>query len=185
MSSSHSKIEVISVKFAHRNPGNGWFDPWAQYPAYLPFAYQANVLKKDSQAAKKVEEAHDACKKVMDRIGKPNLPVHEDTCEDILNVILDSTIETSVRLPDLVFTCSSSFAASTGKSCVSTPTMFGKHEVSMGYCNSRLNGYLHRLTDKYPACGMNWPPDLSMLYDYLPVGCFAFHEGDAEFRDIA
>lgn len=78
--------------------GNGWFDPWTQYPAYLPFAYQAEVLQKGSVAAKPAEKAQEACQKAMDRLGKGKVPVHEDTCEDILNTILDSTVQTYVRM---------------------------------------------------------------------------------------
>lgn len=32
-----------------------------------------------------------------------------------------------------------------------------------------LNVYDVRLSDTFPACGMNWPPDLSGVTDYLRV----------------
>jgi carboxypeptidase C (cathepsin A) len=32
-----------------------------------------------------------------------------------------------------------------------------------------MNVYDVRLTDEYPACGMNWPPELSDVYTYLRV----------------
>ena len=31
-----------------------------------------------------------------------------------------------------------------------------------------------RLTDEHPACGMNWPPDLKEMYEYLPVSWLSF-----------
>lgn len=32
-----------------------------------------------------------------------------------------------------------------------------------------MNVYDVRLVDDYPACGMNWPPDLSDVYTFLRV----------------
>lgn len=32
-----------------------------------------------------------------------------------------------------------------------------------------MNIYDVRLVDDYPACGMNWPPDLADVYPYLRV----------------
>ena len=36
-----------------------------------------------------------------------------------------------------------------------------------------MNVYDVRLTDDWPACGMNWPPDLPDLYAYLRVSSHA------------
>lgn len=45
---------------------------------------------------------------------------------------------------------------------------------------SRLNGkrmcmnvYDVRLVDEWPACGMNWPPDLPDVYSFLRVSLFS------------
>jgi carboxypeptidase D len=32
-----------------------------------------------------------------------------------------------------------------------------------------MNVYDVRLMDDWPACGMNWPPDLTEVYDFLRV----------------
>jgi carboxypeptidase D len=32
-----------------------------------------------------------------------------------------------------------------------------------------MNVYDVRLVDDWPACGMNWPPDLSDVYTFLRV----------------
>lgn len=32
-----------------------------------------------------------------------------------------------------------------------------------------MNVYDVRLMDEWPACGMNWPPDLPDVYDFLRV----------------
>ena len=37
-----------------------------------------------------------------------------------------------------------------------------------------MNIYDVRLQDEYPACGMNWPPDLTEVYAFLRV-CHAVH----------
>jgi hypothetical protein len=33
-----------------------------------------------------------------------------------------------------------------------------------------MNVYDTRLLDDWPACGMNWPPDLTDIYTFLRVG---------------
>ena len=41
-----------------------------------------------------------------------------------------------------------------------------------------MNVYDTRLVDEWPACGMNWPPDLPDIYEYLRVCiwlCFGKH----------
>jgi carboxypeptidase D len=34
--------------------GNGWIDPWNQYPAYYEFALEAGILKEGSDTDKSV-----------------------------------------------------------------------------------------------------------------------------------
>ncbi|KAJ9093470.1 hypothetical protein QFC19_008329 [Naganishia cerealis] len=45
-----------------------------------------------------------------------------------------------------------------------------------------MNVYDVRLTDEWPACGMNWPPDLTDIYQYLrrPDVVKALHASDKE-----
>lgn len=50
------------------------------------------------------------------------------------------------------------------------------------YADDRLNGkktcmniYDVRLVDDWPACGMNWPPDLPDVYQFLRVSFPAFN----------
>lgn len=40
---------------------------------------------------------------------------------------------------------------------------------SMNGAKKCLNIYDVRLEDDYPACGMNWPPDLKDIASYLAV----------------
>ena len=40
-----------------------------------------------------------------------------------------------------------------------------------------MNVYDVRLTDDWPACGMNWPPDLPDLYAYLRVSTYTLRPG--------
>jgi len=41
--------------------------------------------------------------------------------------------------------------------------------LSVNGQNMCVNNYDVRLTDTHPACGMNWPPDLTELHPYLSV----------------
>ncbi|KDE04968.1 hypothetical protein, variant [Microbotryum lychnidis-dioicae p1A1 Lamole] len=112
--------------------GNGWIDPYSQYPAYLDFALQSGVIKKGSAAETQVRQAVKECMDALEsRGGKLKVKVHTGLCEAILQGITDATV-TSVNGLDV---------------CV--------------------NNYDVRLTDSYPACGMNWPPDLADITPYL------------------
>ncbi|GAA5923503.1 uncharacterized protein JCM15063_003667 [Sporobolomyces koalae] len=111
--------------------GNGWIDPWNQYPAYLDFALAAGVIKPGSDAEKAVKTQVDRCLKSIEKGGKKNMHIHSGVCEGILGSITDSTIQ------------------------------------SVNGQNMCVNNYDVRLTDTHPACGMNWPPDLTELQPYL------------------
>ncbi|SCV68627.1 BQ2448_748 [Microbotryum intermedium] len=112
--------------------GNGWIDPYSQYPAYLDFALQSGVIKKGSAAETAVRQAVKECMTALESHGgKLKVKVHTGACESILQSITDATV-TSVNGLDV---------------CV--------------------NNYDVRLTDSYPACGMNWPPDLANITPYL------------------
>ncbi|GAA6008167.1 hypothetical protein JCM10207_007051 [Rhodosporidiobolus poonsookiae] len=111
--------------------GNGWIDPYNQYPAYLDFALQAGVIKKGSDAEARVSKAVKECMATLDKKGERNVRIHEGLCERILGAVTDSTIQ------------------------------------SVNGQNMCVNNYDIRLTDTHPACGMNWPPDLTDMHPYL------------------
>ncbi|GAA5899241.1 S10 family peptidase [Sporobolomyces salmoneus] len=73
--------------------GNGWIDPWNQYPAYLDFALQAGVIKPGSTAESKVKKEVERCKASIEKGGKKNMKIHNGVCEGILGSITDSTIQ--------------------------------------------------------------------------------------------
>jgi len=73
--------------------GNGWIDPWNQYPAYLDFALSAGVIKKGSEAESTVKKQVERCQSSMDKGGKKNMRIHNGVCEGILGSITDSTIQ--------------------------------------------------------------------------------------------
>lgn len=73
--------------------GNGWIDPYNQYPAYLDFALQAGVIKKGTQAETVVRTQVDNCMKKLDGMGVQNVRIHNGECENILGAITDSTIQ--------------------------------------------------------------------------------------------
>ena len=67
------------------------------------------------------------------------------------------------------------------KECVKSLEEGGKDRVDVGTCEAIMQGIMRdtsengncinmydtRLTDKYPSCGMNWPPDLTSVTPYL------------------
>ncbi|TKA56403.1 hypothetical protein B0A53_01973 [Rhodotorula sp. CCFEE 5036] len=74
--------------------GNGWIDPWNQYPAYYEFALEAGILKEGSDTDKSVRKEVENCMANMRLHGGPaKLPVHLGVCERILGAITDSTIQ--------------------------------------------------------------------------------------------
>lgn len=73
--------------------GNGWIDPYNQYPAYLDFALQAGVIKKGSQAEADVRREVDNCMKKLDGMGVQNVRIHNGECENILTAITESTVQ--------------------------------------------------------------------------------------------
>ncbi|GAA5981126.1 hypothetical protein JCM11641_003121 [Rhodosporidiobolus odoratus] len=73
--------------------GNGWIDPYNQYPAYLDFALSAGVIKKSTEAETRVRKAVDDCMKALDKKGEKNTRIHEGLCERILGAVTDSTIQ--------------------------------------------------------------------------------------------
>lgn len=71
--------------------GNGWIDPYNQYPAYLEFAVKAGVVKEGSDTETKVRKQVDECRTMLD--AKEMIRVHNGQCEDILTTITDSTVQ--------------------------------------------------------------------------------------------
>ena len=76
--------------------GNGWIDPYNQYPAYLEFAVKAGVVKAGSDIETKVQKQVDDCKEMLDK--KKMVRIHNGQCEDILTTITDSTVQRCVPL---------------------------------------------------------------------------------------
>lgn len=73
--------------------GNGWIDPYNQYPAYLDFAYSSKLLTPDTNAAKNVERAVANCDAERKRIGKDDFPINNGMCEGILSSITETTLQ--------------------------------------------------------------------------------------------
>jgi carboxypeptidase D len=76
--------------------GNGWVSPVHHYESYLPFAYDVDLLKKDSDAAKSLERTLSVCQDRLREAGVDGVKVYEDVCEGILQGILGSTVQTCV-----------------------------------------------------------------------------------------
>ncbi|THV50695.1 hypothetical protein BGAL_0140g00180 [Botrytis galanthina] len=70
--------------------GNGWISPAEQYMAYLPFAYEKGLVKKDSEKAKKLESQQAICTKLLNENGGRDR-VDNGQCEQILQEILSTT----------------------------------------------------------------------------------------------
>ncbi|GAA6041532.1 hypothetical protein JCM8097_004247 [Rhodosporidiobolus ruineniae] len=84
----------IATKLKGLLIGNGWIDPYNQYPAYLDFALQAGVIKKGSDAEATVRKAVTDCLAALERKGGvKGVRIHEGVCERILGAVTDSTIQ--------------------------------------------------------------------------------------------
>lgn len=90
------KTTLIQMPLKGLLIGNGWIDPWYQYPAYMPFSYSTGVIKEGTSQAKRVEDIHAACMNRLGNIGYANYGVKEGTCESILGTIIDTTVQTCV-----------------------------------------------------------------------------------------
>ncbi|CAE6396838.1 unnamed protein product [Rhizoctonia solani] len=108
--------------------GNGWIDGRSQYPAYVDFAVDKGLIKRDSKEFVNVQKTMDKCWKAL---NSTKSSVNIGDCETVMYSVTDALV-TSVN---------------------------GKKMC--------LNVYDIRLSDEYPACGMNWPPDLKDVYVYL------------------
>lgn len=70
--------------------GNGWISPLDQYMAYLPYAYEAGLVQRDSDVAKRLEAQQSTCLQVFsDTNGKDKVDTPQ--CEQILQRILSET----------------------------------------------------------------------------------------------
>lgn len=69
--------------------GNGWISPVEQYLSYLPFAYEAGLLKADSESARRVEQQQSTCIAALNDGGKDR--VDTPVCEAIMTTILEET----------------------------------------------------------------------------------------------
>lgn len=74
--------------------GNGWMDPYEQYPAYVKFAYDTKLITESSAAAAKVEKALARCENERVTIGKDKFPVNNGACEGVLRSITETTLQT-------------------------------------------------------------------------------------------
>ena len=120
--------------------GNGWTDPLVQYPSYASYAYERELIKRDTDAGKQVDLALGQCLKKIEEDGV-HITINE--CENILDTILRVTND----------------------QYHSSHTLSLHRNVHEG-C---INMYDVRLRDSYPSCGMAWPPDLVDVTPYLRV----------------
>lgn len=87
------KTTVLPTRLSGLLIGNGWVDPYHQYPAYLEFAVAAGVVKKGSDTESKIKEQVKSCDDALVRGGLANVRVHNNACEGILGAITDSTVQ--------------------------------------------------------------------------------------------
>lgn len=77
--------------------GNGWIDPYNQYPAYVDFAYQTKLLDKSGPTSatgiSRVEKTLESCNVNRQRIGKEKFPINHRVCEGILAAITETTLQ--------------------------------------------------------------------------------------------
>ncbi|KAK5129370.1 Cell death protease [Meristemomyces frigidus] len=66
--------------------GDGWISGVDQYTAYLPFAYEAGLIKSGSDGERQIQDQQKICLHELDRGGKDHVDV--SSCEAILQDIL-------------------------------------------------------------------------------------------------
>ena len=81
--------------------GNGWIAPEEQYKAYLSFAYEKGLVKRDSEVAKRLESQQAVCLAAVHEPGAQD-KVDIPACEKILQELLR---ETQVKGPDDQMQC--------------------------------------------------------------------------------
>lgn len=69
--------------------GNGWISPPEQYEAYLDFAYEKNIIAKDSNVAQTLEQQRRICQKELAAGAVQS--VDTASCESILQQLLQLT----------------------------------------------------------------------------------------------
>ncbi|KAK5688731.1 Cell death protease [Elasticomyces elasticus] len=94
--------------------GNGWISGPDQYPSYLQFAYEANLIKPGSDQERQLQDQQKICYKDLDAGGKDH--VDTPSCEGILQDLLRLTTESGkcrnmydVRLTDSYPSCGMSW----------------------------------------------------------------------------
>ena len=91
--------------------GNGWIAPKEQSMAYLEYAYKAELVKRDSDMGRAIEQQQLVCKaEIADTANE--MRVSYDTCEEILQQILRRTVKADrcinmydIRLDDTYPSC--------------------------------------------------------------------------------
>ncbi|KAK4049619.1 Cell death protease [Microbotryomycetes sp. JL221] len=73
--------------------GNGWIDPYNQYPSYLDFSLKSGIIKQGSAAETRVLRLVKNCQERLDKMGIDNVKIHNGACENILSAVTDSTIQ--------------------------------------------------------------------------------------------
>ena len=131
--------------------GNGWIDPYSQYPAYVEFAYATKLIKPSTAPADRVEAALARCSQEMKRIGRDKFPINNGICENILGTITETTLQ----------------QVNGKKYCVNNYDI--RYIIQFQIVQDEWsNTWYSRLTDTHPECGMNWPNLLPDMYAYLP-----------------
>lgn len=90
------KTNLVSTPLKGLLIGNGWIDPYSQYPAYVDFAYQEKLLMKGTTAAaslSNVDRILERCNKERERIGYEKFPINHGTCEGVLSAITETTVQ--------------------------------------------------------------------------------------------
>lgn len=88
------KTTLISTPLQGLLIGNGWIDPYNQYHAYIEFALDTGIVKRDSDTANQLDTVWKRCNETLSTMGKEKVNVHVGDCEGILGLITESTVQT-------------------------------------------------------------------------------------------
>jgi carboxypeptidase D len=133
--------------------GSGWISPREQYPAYLSYLEQNELVDTSSESYNALQRTVAACERKLTHLaskgGKGMVLVSD--CEKILGAMSRATSKESVGFTPLAG---------------SKPRAQLTDEKTIAHSGKCLNSYDTR---EYIPCGQEWPPDMPQVTRYLRV----------------
>lgn len=94
----HNRDALVKYNLKGLLIGNGWIAPDQQSLSYLPYSLAAGIIDQNNDDFGMVLKQHERCQNVVNNVKGDSLEdfqVVSDTCEKILNYILEATLDKS------------------------------------------------------------------------------------------